>query len=80
MEVVCDSGRVNLFGYGLARELCWGHLLGFGDTVDDPHAGLGEALSAHVAARDDPLVVLFREDRADETNHRRPVREDPDDV
>jgi hypothetical protein len=41
-------------------ELCWGHLLVLvvEVAVDDAQAGVGEALGAHVAAGDGPLVVL----------------------
>ena len=40
----------------------------------------GERLGAHVAAGDDPLVVLFGEHRADEADDRGTVGEDADDV
>jgi hypothetical protein len=43
-------------------------------------AALGEDVEADVAAHLGPLVVLFGEDGADETNQRRAVGEDADDV
>ena len=49
-------------------------------TVDHPQPGFGEAFGGHVAAGDGPLVVLFGEDGADESDHGVAVGEDPDDV
>jgi hypothetical protein len=56
----------------------WDYLLEV--AVDDTKAGFGEAFGAHVAAGDGPLVVLLGEHGADQSNDRRPVGEDPDDV
>ena len=47
---------------------------------DHAHAGLGEAVGAHVAAGDCPLVVLFGEDRSDEPDAGGAIGEDADDV
>jgi hypothetical protein len=55
-----------------------GHLLEV--AGDEPEPGLGEALGGHVAAGDGPLVVLFGEHGADESDHGVAVGEDPDDV
>ena len=56
----------------------WGHLLEV--AVDEVHAGFGEGVGGHVAAGDCPLVVLFGEDGADETDDRFAVGDDPDHV
>lgn len=55
-----------------------GHLFKVGG--DDPEAGFGEAFGAHVATGHGPLIVLFGEDRSDESDYGFAVREDPDHV
>jgi len=53
-------------------------LLRVGD--DEGEAGLGEDVEAEVTAAFGPFVVLFGQDRADETDQGVTVGEDPDDV
>ena len=55
-----------------------GHLLEV--AAGDVEPGLGEAFGGHVAAGDGPLVVLFGEHGADETDHGLAVGEDPDNI
>jgi len=52
--------------------------LGFG--FEEPDAGLVEAVEAHVAAGDDPLVVLLGQQGAGEADDRGSGGEDPYDV
>ena len=66
-----------LFSWLLFRVL--GDLLGL-VGFDESDAGLGQAVEAHVAPSDGPFVMLFGQQRSDETDDRSPGGEDPHDV
>ena len=72
-----------ILGWTLCGDGGQRHLLFVGGGVvgfDEAHSALGKHVEAEVAARLDPLVVLFGEDGADEADQRGSVGEDTDDV